>query len=164
MPHSLRRLATSPTSTLDAAELEALLIEHAVPTGKIFRAPEMLADPHFAAREAIVHLPHPTLGDFPMQNVVPKLSATPGAVRWVGPELGEHNDEVYGGLLGLDEDERAKLAELLEFLATEIAPYASDWWNKAEFPAHILPKLAALELSPPAQRGYSNLFAGLVLS
>jgi formyl-CoA transferase len=99
------------TATLDAADLEALLIEHAVPTGKIYRAPEMLADPHFAARDAIVTVPHPTLGEFPMQNVMPKLSATPGAVRWVGPELGQHNDEVYGELLGLSDDERAKLAE-----------------------------------------------------
>ncbi len=64
----------------------------------------------------------------------------------------------------LSPKEQAKLAELREFLAAEIAPYASDWWNKAEFPAHILPKLAALELSTPAQRGYSNLFAGLVIA
>ncbi|MCU1434383.1 MAG: acyl-CoA dehydrogenase [Pseudarthrobacter sp.] len=64
----------------------------------------------------------------------------------------------------LSSKERAKLAGLREFLAAEIAPYASDWWNKAEFPAHILPKLAALELSTPAQRGYSNLFAGLVIA
>jgi glutaryl-CoA dehydrogenase len=64
----------------------------------------------------------------------------------------------------LSSKERAKLAELREFLAAEIAPYASDWWNKAEFPPHILPKLAALELSTPAQRGYSNLFAGLVIA
>ncbi len=99
------------TATMDATDLETLLIEHAVPTGKIFRAPEMLADPHFAAREAIVTLPHPTLGDFPMQNVMPKLSDTPGSVRWVGPELGEHNDEVYGGILGLTDEDRAELAE-----------------------------------------------------
>jgi glutaryl-CoA dehydrogenase len=64
----------------------------------------------------------------------------------------------------LSSKEQAKLAELRGFLATEIAPYASDWWNKAEFPAHLLPKLAALELSTPAQRGYSNLFAGLVIA
>ena len=64
----------------------------------------------------------------------------------------------------LNPKERAKLAELREFLAAEIAPHASDWWNKAEFPAHILPKLAALELSTPAQRGYSNLFAGMVIA
>lgn len=60
--------------------------------------------------------------------------------------------------------ERHKLAELREFLATEIAPHAADWWNNAEFPAHILPKLAALELSTPAHRGYSHLFAGLVIA
>ncbi|MGX5715947.1 acyl-CoA dehydrogenase family protein [Arthrobacter sp. MAHUQ-56] len=64
----------------------------------------------------------------------------------------------------LNETERRKLAQLRDFLATEIAPYAGDWWNKAEFPAHILPKLAALELSTPSQRGYSNLFAGLVIA
>lgn len=64
----------------------------------------------------------------------------------------------------LSTQEQAKLAELREFLAAEIAPYATDWWNKAEFPAHILPKLAALELSAPAQRGYTNLFAGLVIT
>ncbi|WP_461173873.1 acyl-CoA dehydrogenase family protein [Arthrobacter sp. Z1-9] len=64
----------------------------------------------------------------------------------------------------LNQAEREKLAELREFLATEIAPFAGDWWNKAEFPAHILPKLAALQLSTPAQRGYSHLFAGLVIA
>ncbi|MFD5278564.1 acyl-CoA dehydrogenase family protein [Pseudarthrobacter sp. NPDC058362] len=64
----------------------------------------------------------------------------------------------------LSQGERDKLAELRAFLAAEIAPYAGDWWNKAEFPAHILPKLAALELSTPAQRGYSHLFAGLVIA
>jgi glutaryl-CoA dehydrogenase len=64
----------------------------------------------------------------------------------------------------LNPKDQAKLAELRAFLATEIAPYASDWWNRAEFPAHILPKLAALELSTPAQRGYSNLFAGMVIA
>ncbi|MDQ0675721.1 glutaryl-CoA dehydrogenase [Pseudarthrobacter siccitolerans] len=64
----------------------------------------------------------------------------------------------------LNQAERDKLAELRDFLAREIAPYAGDWWNKAEFPAHILPKLAALQLSTPAQRGYSHLFAGLVIA
>lgn len=60
--------------------------------------------------------------------------------------------------------EQAKLNELREFLAEEIAPYATQWWNDAEFPAHILPKLAELQLSTPAQRGYSHLFAGLVIA
>jgi glutaryl-CoA dehydrogenase len=64
----------------------------------------------------------------------------------------------------LSRPERDKLGELRDFLAAEIAPYAADWWNRAEFPAHILPKLAGLELSTPVQRGYSNLFAGLVIA
>ena len=53
----------------------------------------------------------PELGEFPMQNVVPKLSDTPGEVQWVGPKLGEHNDEIYRGLLGLTDDELAKLTD-----------------------------------------------------
>jgi formyl-CoA transferase len=82
-------------------ELLAVLNRHGVPNGLIYRAPEMLEDPHFAAREAIATLVHPELGDFPMQNVVPRLSDTPGRIRWVGPALGEHNAEILGGLLGL---------------------------------------------------------------
>ena len=97
------------TATLTAAELEERLNEHSVPNGKIFTAPDMLADEHYAARDAIVKLVHPMLGEFPMQNVVPKLSATPGEVRWVGPELGEHTSEVLAGVLGLDD---AAVAEL----------------------------------------------------
>ena len=99
------------TRTLTSAELEAVLNEHSVPNGKIYTAPDMLADAHFAAREAIVTMVHPLLGDFPMQNVVPKLSDTPGEVRWVGPELGEHTDEVLTELLGLDDETRAGLRE-----------------------------------------------------
>lgn len=89
---------------LKSDELLSLMEDHAVPAGRIYRAPEMLQDPHFDARESIVRLPHPDFGDFPLQNVAPKLTTTPGAVRWLGPELGAHNDEVLRGLLGLDED------------------------------------------------------------
>jgi crotonobetainyl-CoA:carnitine CoA-transferase CaiB-like acyl-CoA transferase len=46
-----------------------------------------------------------------MQNVVPRLTETPGEVRWTGPALGQHNDEVYGGLLGIGDKERRKLLE-----------------------------------------------------
>ncbi|MFE4194463.1 acyl-CoA dehydrogenase family protein [Paenarthrobacter sp. NPDC056912] len=64
----------------------------------------------------------------------------------------------------LSVQEQRKLNELRAFLASEIAPYAGQWWEKAEFPEHILPKLAALRLSAPAQRGYTHLFAGLVIA
>ena len=64
------------------------------PAGRIFRARDMFADPHFAAREAIVRSPHPTSASSPCRTSSPKLSDTPGAVRHAGPALGEHNDEV----------------------------------------------------------------------
>ncbi|OFI38565.1 acyl-CoA dehydrogenase [Arthrobacter sp. SW1] len=64
----------------------------------------------------------------------------------------------------LSVQEQRKLQEVREFLASEVAPYASDWWDKAEFPSHLLPKLGGLRLSAPTHRGYSNLFAGLVIA
>lgn len=88
------------TSACSGEELLAVLHESGVPAGRIFRAKDMLTDPHFAAREAIVRVTHRDFGEVPMQNVAPKLSATPGSVRTAGPELGEHNDAVWGGLLG----------------------------------------------------------------
>ena len=81
-----------------------------VPTGKVFTAQDMVEDPHYAAREDVVTVEDPEIGAFPMQNVIPRLSETPGEVLWTGPALGQHNEEVYGGLLKLD-DERAGLRE-----------------------------------------------------
>lgn len=97
----------SKTKTM--AELEAICDEFGVPFGRVYRAPEMLADPHFAARDDIITTKHPVLGDFKMQNVFPKMSATPGNVRWVAPEVGEHNAYVFGELLGYDADRIAAL-------------------------------------------------------
>ena len=54
---------------------------------------------------------HPRLGPVKMQNVIPTLSETPGRIDHPGPELGEHNREVYVGELGLTEEELARLQE-----------------------------------------------------
>ncbi len=97
------------TMTVDA--VIRLMNEFGVPVGRIYRAPDMLEDAHFKARDAIIRIPHKIFGSLAMQNVAPKLSATPGQVRSPGPELGEHNDEVYKGLLGLDD---IRLADLIE--------------------------------------------------
>ncbi|MEO0998732.1 MAG: CoA transferase [Pseudomonadota bacterium] len=99
------------TATESEETLIALMEEHGVPAGRIYRAPEMLEDPHFAAREAIVRLAHPDLGELAMQNVVPKLSLTPGAVRHAGPELGEHTADVLQRILGMDAERQASLRE-----------------------------------------------------
>lgn len=93
------------TRTLTVDQLEALMIKHSVPAGRIYTGREMLADPHFAAREALVSVEHPQHGNIRMQAPMPKLSDTPSAVRRRAPQSpGEHNGEVYGELLGLDAD------------------------------------------------------------
>ncbi|GGO74825.1 CaiB/BaiF CoA transferase family protein [Nonomuraea cavernae] len=98
------------TAQLPADELLDHLHASGVPAGRIYRAPDMFADPHFAAREAIIKVQHPDFGELAMQNVAPKLSATPGAVRTAGPALGEHNQEIYHGLLGLTPEEIDRLS------------------------------------------------------
>jgi formyl-CoA transferase len=105
----LDELIAAWTATLNTRELLARLDEHGVPSGLIYRTADMLEDPHFTAREAIVSTQHPHFGRLRMQNVAPRLSATPGSVRTPAPEIGQHNDEVYGGLLGLDEPARSAL-------------------------------------------------------
>ena len=92
------------TRTLTVDELEARMIEYSIPAGKIYRAAEMLEDPHFAAREALVEVDSSRWGKFRMQNSFPRLSETPGSIRRLAPEeVGQHNAEVYTDLLGLDE-------------------------------------------------------------
>jgi formyl-CoA transferase len=107
----LDELISEWTATIEADELLDRMNAGGVPAGRIYRAEDMLSDPHFAARDSIVAVPDQTFGQLRMQNVVPKMSATPGSVRWTGPDLGQHNDEVYGDLLGIDADARAALAE-----------------------------------------------------
>ncbi|MEV6968258.1 CoA transferase [Hamadaea sp. NPDC051192] len=97
------------TRTRPAAELLDDLHAAGVPAGGINTAADILADPHIAAREAVVRVPHPDFGELPMQNVAPRLSADPGSVRWAGPALGQHNDEIYGDLLGLSPADRDDL-------------------------------------------------------
>lgn len=90
------------TRTLTVAELEALMIEYGVPAGKLYRPQDMLDDPHFQAREAIIEVPHPRWGSVKMQNVFPKLSRTPGGVRRAAPAtVGQDNEAVYADVLGM---------------------------------------------------------------
>lgn len=89
------------TSTLSRDQVLAAMDKAGVPAGLIYRAPEMLDDPHFRARQAIVSTQHPDFGELRMQNVAPKLSETPGAIRTPAPTMGQHNEEIYLGLLGM---------------------------------------------------------------
>ncbi len=97
------------TKTVD--EVDALMIEASIPAGRVYRAPDMLADPHFEARGAIIEVETERFGALKMQGAFPKLSGTPSGVRRPAPAtVGQHNAEIYGGLLGMSEAELAALA------------------------------------------------------
>ncbi|MQB01058.1 MAG: CoA transferase [Actinobacteria bacterium] len=106
----LDRLIGAWTAGRKSADLLEDLARAGVPAGRIYTARDLLADPHVLSRQAIVHLAHPEFGTIAMQGVAPRLSETPGSVRWPGPALGGHNDEIYGAL-GLDAGELTRLRD-----------------------------------------------------
>jgi formyl-CoA transferase len=107
--HELDAIIGEWTSSFTLPDLLALLEAKGVPASRVFRAPDMLEDPQFTAREAIVTTEHPVFGPIRMQNVFPKLSRTPGKVRWPGPTLGQHTDEVLGARAGCSAERLVEL-------------------------------------------------------
>ena len=106
----LDELINAWTATLTVAEVEALMDTWSIPAGRVYRAPDMIADPHFQAREAIITVETERFGPLRMQSVFPRLSATPGSVRRPAPaRVGQHNAEIYGEWLGLNADDLADL-------------------------------------------------------
>lgn len=100
------------TKTKTMAEVDQITQDAGVPAGKIYRAPEMLDDPHYKARAAIVDTPSEEWPQLKMQNVFPKMSKTQGEIRWPGnTTLGAHNQEVYGGELGIEDAELHRMRE-----------------------------------------------------
>ena len=95
--------------TLDET-LEQLIPAGGV-VGPVYNAAQIVADPHYQAREDIVEIDDDELGRTRMLGIVPKFSETPGAVEHAGPRVGQHNAQVYAGWLGLDDEELAALAE-----------------------------------------------------
>ena len=90
------------------ADVLATCEENGIPCGPVNRAKEMLEDAHIAARNAIIRVAHPVLGDVPMQGVFPKLSDTPGGVEETSPSLSEHTESILAGL-GFSADQQAAL-------------------------------------------------------
>ena len=72
-----------------------------VTAAPVYDIDQFMADPHVIAREILVALPDTQMGQLPMHNVIPRLSATPGRLRRLAPALGEHTAEILGKL-GLD--------------------------------------------------------------
>jgi crotonobetainyl-CoA:carnitine CoA-transferase CaiB-like acyl-CoA transferase len=92
-------------------EAQRALQDAGAVAGPVYDVARIVEDPQYAAREDIISVADADLGEIPMPAVVPKFSRTPGRITHAGPRLGEHNDAIYGGLLGLAPDERRHLAE-----------------------------------------------------
>ncbi len=93
----------------DLEEAMDQLIPSGGVVGPVYDAPQIMSDPHYQAREDIIGINDPELGKTKMLGIVPKFSETPGAVKHAGPNVGEHNQHIYGSWLGLDEGELADL-------------------------------------------------------
>ncbi|RLC55392.1 MAG: CoA transferase [Chloroflexi bacterium] len=98
------------TSSLGRDAVLERLREGEVPSGPIHSIADIFEDPQFAAREDIVRVGDHRVDPIAIPATMPLLSATPGGVDSLGPALGEHNEEIYDGLLGLEPGERAALA------------------------------------------------------
>jgi formyl-CoA transferase len=92
-----------------AEEIERIMLAAEVPVTRAYSIADIASDPHYEARGDIVAVEDPTIGTVKMPAVYPRLSATPGRIARGAPRLGEHNDEIYLGLLGLGTEELASL-------------------------------------------------------
>ncbi|WP_329580153.1 CaiB/BaiF CoA transferase family protein [Streptomyces sp. NBC_01361] len=88
-----------------ADDLVKFLSDAGIPASPLMSIADIAADPHYRERGTLVTVDDPDFGALPMPAPMPRLSKTPGSIRSTGPALGEHNTEVYQGVLGLNPDE-----------------------------------------------------------
>lgn len=93
-------------------EVQQRLDEAAVPVGPIFSIEDIVADEHYRARNMLEKVSLPDGTQTLVPGIVPKLSETPGGLDWIGPQLGEHNEEILEGLLQLDKETIKRLKEM----------------------------------------------------
>ncbi|WP_313802502.1 CoA transferase [Sphingobium sp.] len=96
---------------LDADALIAILTEADIPNSKAYTAKDCAEDEQYLARGMVREVIDPHFGKVTHAGFVPNIMETPGEVRWTGPDIGEHNEDVLGGLLGMSEQEIAALRE-----------------------------------------------------
>jgi crotonobetainyl-CoA:carnitine CoA-transferase CaiB-like acyl-CoA transferase len=103
------RIVGEWTASLTRDELMEKCLAAQVPIGPLNSIADIFADPHYQAREDLVTIDDPDVGEITVPGVFPKLSETPGRIEHLGPPLGNMTDKVLGELLGLT------VAELAEF-------------------------------------------------
>ncbi|MEJ2244706.1 MAG: CoA transferase, partial [Acidobacteriota bacterium] len=93
------------------AEIFAILKKFGVPCSPLPTFDQVAKDPHLLSREMIIEVDQPVSGKVKLSGSVYKMSRTPGDRKKRVPDVGEHNEEIYGELLGFDEQEMKKLKE-----------------------------------------------------
>jgi len=96
------------TSQRPKAQVVQTLATAGVPAAPVNNVAEMVADPQVEAREMFIEREHPVYGPVKTTGTPLKLSATPGRVHWLAPQPGEHNEQVFVGLLGYSRDDLAR--------------------------------------------------------
>ncbi|MEP2735912.1 MAG: CoA transferase [Erythrobacter sp.] len=100
----LDELINEWTGSLTIDEVDALMIKHSIPAGRVYTAKDMMDDPHFKAREAIIEVETEARGKLKMQNAFPRFSKSASGFRTSAPtHPGQHNAEVFSELFGWDE-------------------------------------------------------------
>ncbi|MEC3947664.1 CoA transferase [Sphingobium sp. HWE2-09] len=96
------------TVGFSASALEALLTDADIPNSRAYTAADAVADPQYRARAMVQEVEDPLLGTMLHSGIVPHVPESPGTVRWTGPAIGQHSDEILRDI-GLTESEAAAL-------------------------------------------------------
>lgn len=96
---------------MDYIEMKEIVDREGVPVNLIYSIEDIFNDPHYQDRNNIVELDHPLFGTIKMPGITPVFSETPGEIKWIGPEIGQHNEEIIKGLIGLSDDEYLALLD-----------------------------------------------------
>ena len=108
---AINAIVSAWTSSLTADEITARCVEHDVPVGTAYSAADIFADAHMAERGDLVPIDDPVIGPVRQQAPFPRLTKSPAGIPSGAPRLGEHNEEVWCGVVGLGEAELEDLTE-----------------------------------------------------
>jgi formyl-CoA transferase len=91
------------------AEAMEVFVANEAAAAPVYSVADLVEDPHFRARNVVVAVEDQDLGLVRMQAPTPRLSRTPGEIKFTGPHLGQHNHDIYVGFLGMSENDVANL-------------------------------------------------------
>jgi formyl-CoA transferase len=92
-------LLTEWMGSLNFENMKGIADREGVPVNLVYSIEDIMADTHYQARQNILEFPDKTFGSVKIPGITPVFSETPGEVKWTGPEIGEHTDEVFKELL-----------------------------------------------------------------